>query len=135
MPTTTIDRATLRRLSALILETLAPLAAKEGLVIKAEGGSFGGSYGAVKFSLSCVAPDGKVASKEAVALEAFAPLYGLPAGTKVGTKFKLRGDTYTITGLRPRASRMPVLATRDDNGRGYKFEAKSVAAALVGVAK
>ena len=39
-----------------------------------------------------------------------------------GKKFTLRNNTFTITELKPRSSRYPVIA-EDANGKSYKFTA------------
>jgi hypothetical protein len=47
-----------------------------------------------------------------------------------GKKFILRNNTFTITELKPRSSRYPVIA-EDVNGKSYKFTAISVKHSII----
>ena len=67
------------------------------------------------------ATTGEIESVEARAFKANAYRYGLQP-TDLGREFTHAGDTFTITGAKPKAGKFPILATRRD-GKVYKFPA------------
>lgn len=73
--------------------------------------------------------NGEVKSREVLAFEREYSLYGLEK-TDLGKKFVTPEGEYKITGLNTRAHRMPVLATRLNDGKLYKFSEEHVKRAL-----
>lgn len=60
--------------------------------------------------------------------EQYAPCYGLQPAD-LGLEVKINGETYTILGLKPRATKRPVVLRRAD-GEIYNFPAEMVREAL-----
>jgi len=76
-----------------------------------------------------VSADGKVASKEAGAFAALATLYGFKA-EDLGATFKWNGQAFTITGIKSRAHKRPLLAKHAGDGKLYTFPIDAVLVAL-----
>jgi len=104
----------------------------DNIEIKVGGGSFSTNSATIKLEISEVV-DGKVITKEAESFAANARIYGLDP-EDLGRKFQLGDDVYTVTGLKPRASKYPILATSENNGKSYKFPADTVARQLTACA-
>lgn len=73
--------------------------------------------------------DGNRVTPEANAFKAQAWLHGLKP-EDLGKVFKSGDKTFKITGLVPRRRKYPIQATCVENGKGYKFGANQVVAAL-----
>jgi hypothetical protein len=73
--------------------------------------------------------DGNRISPEATAFKTKAWVYGLKP-TDLGKEFVSNGKTFKITGLISRRKKYPIQATCIETGRGFKFGASQVAAAL-----
>lgn len=69
--------------------------------------------------------EGVVQTQEEKDYELLAGSFGL-YGVPLGTTFIFKGDTYTISGLKPRSRKYPVLAKQVANGKTYKFPADHV---------
>jgi hypothetical protein len=95
-----------------------------GFKLKLGNATYGGDC--VTFKLECgrLGADGGAASKEAQDFKSAASYYGL-SPDDLGKTFSWQGASYTITGLRRRARRAPILASRSD-GRLFKFGADAV---------
>lgn len=72
---------------------------------------------------------GNVVSKEAAAFKELAEIYDLKP-EDLGREFRNQGKTFTITGLKTRSPKYPILARCKEDGRTYKFPEKLVAAKL-----
>lgn len=67
---------------------------------------------------------------EQVEFEKYCRLYGFkPEDYK--KQFNMNGKTFTLTGFKPRATKMPVIAISQD-GKGYKFGEETVKRLLAG---
>jgi hypothetical protein len=70
------------------------------------------------------AADGTVLTKDAIAFKELCSLHGLSADD-LGRDFTCQGRTFKIAGLKPRATKRPILCDGDD-GKQYSFPAKAV---------
>ena len=113
---TTLDKVTLRIIREKMDAALASLE-EIGIHAKATNISYQDQNATVKVEISVMGENGEVVSKEALDYERYREMYELP---ELGTTFTNRGTTYTITGLKPRSTKYPVLAMRAD-GKTFKF--------------
>ena len=111
-----LDSQTLEIVRAKMEEALAAL---EEIGIHAETGhiSYQDRSATVRVEISVLGEGGEVVTKEAANYDLYREMRGLP---ERGTEFSHRGNTYTITGFKPRSSKYPVMVTRAD-GRAFKF--------------
>lgn len=116
MTITTLDKQTLRIVREKMDEALAVLA-DIGIHAKVGGISYQDQNATVKVEIAVMGENGEVVSKEALDYERYREMYDLP---ELGTTFVNRGVMYTITGLKPRSTKYPVLAERVD-GKIFKF--------------
>lgn len=119
-----ITKELCRVLSAEIDAALKAVAEKHGLTVVVGGGSFDQtSYRPrVDFKLLDSAP---------IEWNRYAGIFQLPLDA-IGKRITLQGGEYVIAGLKPNASRMPVIVTRVATGKSYKFTAQAVREALAG---
>jgi hypothetical protein len=118
----TIDRKTLEILRADIDAALLLLATKHGVSLKVGKGKYSnGSFGSLVIDIATISDSGVVETVEARDFRMMANLYGFEPDD-LGRTFRhpVSRDLYTITGLRPRAGKRPILATSAD-GRVYVF--------------
>lgn len=95
------------------------VAKKHGVEIKSAGGSFGAFDATLKFTVVKSDSAAKAAMRERDEKEfkTLASLYNLPADS-FGKTFVSAGKSYTICGVRSRATRCPILTV---NAEGKKF--------------
>jgi hypothetical protein len=122
---TTLDRNTARLIAQDSVAALKAVAEKYGLAVEHRGGAIASTYVELKFQFSRVAESGQVLSREATDFSRYASMYGLRP-EDLGATFTCNGTAYRISGLSPRKSRMPVLATRVSDGRSFKFTVDAV---------
>lgn len=79
-----------------------------------------------RFTVECVTinESGEALNSEAIAFKQCAALYDLKP-SDLGRKFKSSGQTFTIVGCKPRSTRFPIIATRED-GKRFKFSPHSI---------
>lgn len=128
---TKFDRATVRQILAECEEALRPVAEKHGLTLDRKGKTYYQDALPVMFQLliTKLDEDGNVLTADAKAFQQQAFLYGLEP-SDLGREFRSRGDTFRITGLRPRSRKYPILAENVKTGKTYKFHAETVKAGL-----
>lgn len=128
---TKFDRASVRQILAECEEALRPVAEKYGLTLDRKGKTYYQDALPVMYQLlvTKMDEDGNVLSADAKAFQEQAFLYGLEP-SDLGREFKSRGDTFRITGLKPRSRKYPVLAKNVKTGKTFKFPAESVKAGL-----
>jgi len=116
MTITTLDKQTLRIVREKMNEALATLE-EIGIHAKVGSISYEDQRASVKVEIAVMGENGEIVSKEASDYERYREMYELP---ELGTTFVNRGTVYTITGLKPRSTKYPVLAKRAD-GKSFKF--------------
>lgn len=120
MQITTLDKPTVRKLSADLEAELKEFAEARGLSIEVKGGRFDPTVGTyapkVEFSLE------GAAEREFKLYASHFP-FNLPEGS-FGAKFDSpSGGTFELVGLNPRRRKYPVTGKRLDDGKLYKFPA------------
>jgi hypothetical protein len=119
---TAINRAAIDILRRDIDAAVAEVGKKHGLSIKAGNGKYSnGATGSVTVEIATINADGSIESREAQDFRMMAHLYGFQPDD-LGRSFTmpLTGETYTITGLKGRAGKRPIIAT-DRFGKAYVF--------------
>jgi hypothetical protein len=108
------------------LETaLAAIGAKLGMSIQLAGSmSYNETTISVKITANLPNRAGNVEPLEAKDFKANAWRWGL-VESDLGRTFTSRGQTYTITGAKPRSSQYPILGQRKD-GKTFKFPADQI---------
>jgi hypothetical protein len=119
MEITHMDREAAKVLSAALREVIELVAAEHGLDFKVGGGSFSPHDGTYKPRIEFSVP-----AVKAAAANQSAEWMGIPDA--VGRRFEFRGKTYEITGVNPRARKMPIQATELASGRSFKFPTSTV---------
>ncbi len=123
MPLTTRDKCKLLR--AALENVLTDLGRKLDMkIVVGNSIRFTDAEITVKLVASLPSATGEIESTEARAFKAYARRYVLQE-TDLGREFTHSGETFTITGAKPKAVKFPILATRSD-GKTYKFPAESV---------
>jgi hypothetical protein len=125
------DRATVRQILAECEEALRPIAEKHGLTLDRKGRTYHHDALPVmyQFLVAEKDEDGNVLSAVAKDFVKMASLYGL-SSDDLGREFKSGGDTFRVTGLKPRSRKYPILAENVKTGKTYKFPLETVKAGL-----
>ena len=126
-----ITSVLLKELRADINEALAAVGEKHNVRISAKGATYDpdGANGSFKLEVLSIGASGDVHDKAATSFVERCRLYGLKP-EDLGRTFKNGGLTFTVSGLKPLARSMPILATDSASGKTYKFTAESVKALL-----
>lgn len=119
----TFDRATCRIVDKKIEAALAKLADELGVSIRCKGGNFMATNYTIKLEVATKSEGGQVNTRAADDFRVMASLFGL-SSDDLGRSFTAGKHTYKIVGLRPRATRRPVVAESD--GKSYVFSAEDV---------
>jgi hypothetical protein len=130
MNITSFDRTNLRIIHDEINAALKPIAEKYGITFTDRGARFNPTNATFKIESSVVSSDGVVQSSDRQSFTALAPMYGLQS-SDLDRLFLFRGEGYTITGLKPRSPKSPILAVSKKNGKTYKFTVDMVKGGLV----
>jgi hypothetical protein len=112
------DKSLARLTSEQLVNELSAFARSRGINIAMKGGRFTEQCLTVKLELATTSK-GVVHTAIAEAFKRHAPLFGLKK-SDLGRSFKHAGDSYTIIGLKPRASRFPVVV-ESTNGKRFKM--------------
>jgi hypothetical protein len=124
-----IGSGELKLLATEIEEAVQSVAKKHGIQIKRGRGVYGGSNASLKLELAVVGKGGQAQTREAEDFKRYASVYGLKA-ENLGAEFTdFDGEVYTITGLKPRSRKYPILVERVD-GMGFKMPAERVKVGL-----
>ncbi len=128
------DRPTVKKTRDKIQAVLDILSKELGCQIKVGRASFARDGSNCTFKVECaiMSADGTVETKEVTAFRKMASLYGL-SPNDLGKVFTNAGEKFTISGLKPKANKYPILATRSD-GKGFKFPVDMVKLALAAAA-
>lgn len=129
----TINKTSLKMIEADLQSSFAAIEQKHGIKLSFGRGSFTPENAKIALLISSITNDGQVVTEEATAFKQLASLYGLQP-EDLGRRFESMGGTYAICGLKPRASKLPILAEKivDDRptGKRFKFPVAWVKAAL-----
>jgi len=120
---TQIDRSVCRLLRERLDISLKALAEELGVEIEAGNASFNGSNATFKLKISTKNNDGTVNSKEAEDFKMYAFRWGLKP-EDLNKEVIINGETYRISGAKPRSSKYPILAeqlTGSRAGTTFKF--------------
>ena len=129
MKVTEISRDSIKKIRPLIDAALEPLG--EGLGIKFHAGNCSFSDRDFTFKLNGRLPDtdGVFEPKEHQDFKIGAWARGLEP-EDLGRKFESQGKVFTIDGLKPKATKYPILG-KSSTGKRYKFNALDVKAGLL----
>jgi len=107
------NRPTVKKTRDKIQAALDTLSKELGCQIKVGGASFARDGSNCTFKLECatVSADGTVETKEVTAFREMASSYGL-SPDDLGKAFFNAGEKFTISGLKPKANKYPILAVR-----------------------
>ena len=116
-----LNSRNVRELSEKITKALEELGRDCNLVLKVNGGTFdhSGTFATLKLEVSTISSQGEVQTKEARAWETYCHRFGFEP-EHMGMTFMCNGREFRICGLKPRATKYPVLA-KDADGKTYKF--------------
>lgn len=109
-----VDKALVQRIAAEVQTALDEVAARHGLTVKVGGGRYDPEVGTFSPKITFTAADA-----EAKAFAILAPEFGLKA-EDYGRKITVKGRTFKVVGLNPRASRFPLMGEAED-GRQFKL--------------
>jgi hypothetical protein len=114
-----IDRKNLQIIEADIEAALGAIARKHGISLKIGRGKYSNaSYGSFGIDIATIGDNGVVETVEARDFRSMASYYGFQPDD-LGRTFFLEGRTFTLTGLKARAGKRPILATC--GGKQYVF--------------
>ena len=113
MKITKFDRPSLKFLRGEIDTALKAVADKHDIVLKLGNISFSGNNASMKVEASVKNASGEVITKEAEDFKRQAMFYGLEP-SDLGKTVTMRGQKYTICGLKPKSTKYPILAKRGD---------------------
>lgn len=114
------DKATCRRVLVAAMEALKPVQEEFGISIELKGGgNFTDGTLTKSLTFNVVSSDGVTAEWKANCRR-----FGL-YDEDYGRKFESKGKGYTVSGIKPRSPKFPVLAT-DADGTVYKFRIEGV---------
>jgi hypothetical protein len=119
-----MDRNKVRLMQVDLGKMFADFEKKFDVKVSMGGARYGESNATFKIEASDKAADGTVLNKTVEAFKHDAKYYGLDADD-FGKTFVFRRETFKISGLKPRSTRFPILATRTD-GKTFKFPAGDV---------
>lgn len=123
--TTSFDKATIREIREAVNEALSPVAMKYGIAIRAQNASYTGTNVTMKIEMSLVNSEGQTQTREVQDFERCAYRFGLVA-SDFGRVFEAQGSMFKISGLRVRASKKPIVATRTRDGKAFIFSSEAV---------
>ncbi len=125
MKITKMNRVTAKLLMERMDKLAAELSQELGMKVALKSGSIGAGSLTVKLELAVVGESGQADTTDARAFKAYASSYGLQP-SDLGREFVYGGITYRVAGLRPKADRFPILASRQGEERMTKFPAETV---------
>ena len=122
------DRKTCKMLSVEIEEALQSIAKKYGISIKRGNGSYSESRCLIKVECATIGEDGFARTQAETDFPMFCTMFGLKP-EHLGKEISIRGRVFTICGLKPNRTKLPILA-RAVGGKVYKFPERTVQRAL-----
>jgi hypothetical protein len=126
---TNFTPAVCKEIAARVAKALNDLGNELGVEIKPHGGSYtSGSY-TMKLEFAILNENGVASTRSAEDFKMSAFLFGLKSDD-LGRAFRSGGRLFLISGLRPRATRRPVVASCTESGKEFCFSAEDVKRAL-----
>lgn len=120
------DKTTLKNIRDDINKALAAVGVKYGLQLEAGNCTYGDSNFTIKLNASRINSDGTVETQQVSDFKRYCGMYGLQA-SDLGKTFRSNGNTYVLSGLNPKATKMPILAHKLGNPDArYKFHMDAV---------
>jgi hypothetical protein len=125
------DGTSVRKIMDEAREALEPIAEKYGLVLSRKGSTYHRDSLPVmlQFLIKQTDTDGNILTAEAKDFQKYAVMFGLKP-EDLGREFVSRGETFRITGLKPKSPKFPVLAENVRSGKSFKFPEAVVLAGL-----
>jgi hypothetical protein len=123
-----MDRSKAKLVGDKIMDALKTIEDELGVTFTRGNGRFDSDSISFKITAMDRGENGEVQTPEAKDFVYYAVSFGLKADD-LGRTFRQGGETFTITGMKPRSRKYPVLAT-SASGKTYKFGADSVKAML-----
>jgi hypothetical protein len=131
---TNFDRAECRRLREGLERAVAIVAKGFGVEIRVGDMRFSAENCTIKLEAAVKAATGEVLSKPRTDFDRYCRAFGLEP-EHLNAEFSQGGAHYRITGLKPGASKYPVLAVNLRTGKTYKFPVSAVKRGLIVVPK
>jgi len=130
-PVTKFGQANVREILEECQKALAPIAEKYGLTLDRKGRTYQHDALPVMFQLLIkeTTEDGTVLTAAGKDFQKYAALYGLKA-EDFGREFRHQGETFRISGFKPKSRKYPVLADNVKTGKTFKFMVETVEAGL-----
>ena len=125
----TLERSTVKDLSADIMEALKAVALKHGVQFTSKGCTFSSTNANYRIEAAVLGAGGVAETRERTDFPRYAGLFGLKPEW-LDKSFVHGPNTFTIIGLATRKSKQPVLAKQHTNGKTYVFPANTVAALM-----
>jgi len=117
-----LDRSKAKEISAAIEAALQPVAEQFGLELTMKGGTYDINIYRPRIEL-------KTADAGRVDFERYAEMFGLSADD-FGREFTTGARRFRISGISPRSTKRPILATEIVSSRVYKFTVEGIKLAL-----
>lgn len=126
-PIKAMDRATVRQINKEAEKAMREIAEKYGLVLEPKTARYTNSDVVLKFKclVKETTEDGEVLDTDAKNLKRYAFRHGLGEDA-YGKEFVQAGDTFRITGYKPKGRKYPIIAENVKTGKKYKFPLTSI---------
>lgn len=125
------DKPTLRAMRPEIEKALSVLEGVFGVKVNLGGASYSDSHVTFKFEMAVIGEGGQAETKMVTDFKQYAQMFDFEP-TDLGREFVAQGKRYVICGLKPGATRMPIIASRVPDGKRFKFSTNAVRAGLLG---
>lgn len=129
-----MDKQKTKDLRGSIYAAIKPLENEHDVVFNIGNVTYGDSSCKFKMEVLDNLSDGKGVDFMELAFKAGCHLFGLTP-EDYGKSFHTNGQTFTISGLKPKSRKYPIIATCTGNGKHYKFQASRVVGKLEGLAE
>lgn len=120
---TAFDKSSVRTAADKLLAALKPVAEELGLHFAYKGSTISPKSAILKFELATVDESGTAETQERTDFKQYASLFGLQP-SDLDREFTSGGRTFRIAGLRPRATKKPIIVERE--GQQYIFTAEAI---------
>lgn len=121
------DGTSVAKITAEVRAALEPIAEKYGLVLDRKGSTYRRDALPVmlQFLIKTTDADGNVLTVAAKDFQRYALMFGLQADD-LGREFEAQGESFRITGLKPKSRKYPVLGENVRTGKTFKFPVAAV---------